>query len=80
MSGNAAGRYAVIGLGLIFFFIALILILVRVMPGPLKPVDYMVIGSIATFLCLLAALAVFLITNEAARATFFGKPRTPRDP
>lgn len=64
-----------IGGGLAFVFVAVALILLRVLPGPLKPVDYLVIGSISTFLCLMAILGAFLVIDPGARASFFGKQK-----
>lgn len=44
-------------------FIITVVILLRVLPGPHKPSDYLVIGTLATFICL---LVVFLVVATAA--------------
>lgn len=48
-------------LALILVFAATVAILSQVLPGPHKPGDYLVIGGVATLLCL-ALLFVVLIT------------------
>ena len=44
-----------------------ITVLLAVMPGPHKPTDYLVIGCVATLLCLLLLFVV--LVNTAKRAT-----------
>ena len=48
---------------LVFIFAAAAGIMVKVMPGPLKDSDYMVIGTVATMVSLLV-LFVLLITTS----------------
>jgi hypothetical protein len=55
-------RNLTLTLGLIFVFVATVVILSVVMPSPRKPTDYLVIGGAATFLCLVL-LFVALITT-----------------
>jgi hypothetical protein len=45
-------RNLILALGMVFLFVATVVILGFLMPGPHKPTDYLVIGGAATFLCL----------------------------
>ena len=58
-------RNVVLAIGLLFTFCAIAAILMVVMPGPHKPTDYLVIGAIATFICLL--LLFFLLMKTMNR-------------
>jgi multisubunit Na+/H+ antiporter MnhF subunit len=49
-------------IGTAIMFIITVVILLRVLPGPHKSADYLVIGTLATFVCL---LVVFLIVGSA---------------
>jgi hypothetical protein len=46
-------------------FGATVAVLLFVIPGPRKPTDYLVIGAVATFACLL--LLFFLLVKSAKR-------------
>jgi hypothetical protein len=67
---------AALGAGLVLLFAAVVAIGLKVMPGTLRPVDYMVLGTVATFLCLIGILVLFLGIDQAARSGFFSKRRT----
>jgi Na+-transporting methylmalonyl-CoA/oxaloacetate decarboxylase gamma subunit len=45
-------RNVILGLGVVFIFLATVAILGALMPGPRKPTDYLVMGGAATFICL----------------------------
>ena len=53
-------RNVTLALALIAVFLATSAILVNVLPGPHKPADYLVIGGVATLVCL-ALLFVVVI-------------------
>jgi hypothetical protein len=53
-------RTLTLALALLLVFAATVAILSQVLPGPHKPADYLVIGGVATLLCL-ALLFVILI-------------------
>jgi len=55
-------RNLTLALGLVFVFIATVVILSVVMPGPHKPTDYLVIGGAATFLCLVLLFVALIMT------------------
>jgi len=57
-------RHAILAVGLIFTFGAITAILMVVMPGPHKPTDYLVIGAIATFICLLLLFFLMMKTMQ----------------
>ena len=45
---------------LVLLFAGTVAVLVNVMPGPHKSTDYLVIGAVATLLCLLALFVVLV--------------------
>jgi uncharacterized membrane protein YhaH (DUF805 family) len=45
---------------MVMLFGGTVVVLVEVMPGPHKPMDYLVIGAVATLLCLLALFVVLI--------------------
>ena len=45
---------------LIMLFAGTVAVLVNVMPGPHKPMDYLVIGATATLLCLVVLFVVLI--------------------
>jgi Na+/melibiose symporter-like transporter len=45
---------------MILLFAGTVAVLVNVMPGPHKSTDYLVIGAVATLLCLLALFVVLI--------------------
>lgn len=51
-----------LGAGMVLTFIAVVAILMRVMPGPRKETDYLVIGTLATFAAL-GLLFLVLVTT-----------------
>ena len=59
-----------LALGMILIFTVTIGILLNVMPSPHRPTDYLVMGAIATLLCLL--LLYFVLTKTGKRPA--GKP------
>ena len=61
--------------GILLVFTVTVLILLRVLPGPYKPADYLVIGTLATFVCILLAFIIFVSTSEKGTGTFFKRKR-----
>lgn len=55
-------------------FVVVAMILLKVMPGPLKESDYMVIGSVATLVSLLLLFLVWASTSMKSNL-FFRKRR-----
>jgi hypothetical protein len=53
-------RTLTLALAMIVVFVATIAILSQILPGPRKPADYLVMGGVATLVCL-ALLFVVLI-------------------
>jgi hypothetical protein len=61
--------------GLVVLFLSIAALMLLVMPKPHGPADYMIAGSVATFVTLGVALLLFLLQNADLRATFFGRKR-----
>ena len=61
--------------GVLVVFTMTVFILLRVLPGPYKPADYLVIGTLATFVCILLAFIIFVSTTEKRTGTFFKRKR-----
>ena len=53
-------RTIALTLGMVIIFAVTVVILLVVMPGPHKPTDYLVIGCVATLLCLLLLFVVLI--------------------
>jgi hypothetical protein len=68
------GRIVGLAGALVFIFAAVAGIMLKVMPGPLKDSDYLVIGTVATMVSLLV-LFVLLITTSGKRSNVFFKRR-----
>jgi Na+/melibiose symporter-like transporter len=51
-------------LGMLMIFAVTVAILLAVMPGPHKSTDYLVIGCVATLLCLLLLFVVLINTPK----------------
>jgi hypothetical protein len=66
-------RTIALTLGMVMVFGLTVAILLAVMPGPHKPTDYLVIGCVATLLCLLLLFVVLI--NTAKRTDRKTEPR-----
>jgi len=66
-------RTIALGLGMVTIFAVTVVILLAVMPGPHKSTDYLVIGCVATLLCLLLLFVVLI--NTAKRPDHKTEPR-----
>jgi Na+/melibiose symporter-like transporter len=49
---------------MVMIFAVTVVVLLAVMPGPHKPTDYLVIGCVATLLCLLLLFVVLINTPK----------------
>lgn len=67
-SGRSRGLLAV---ALTLVFAAVSAVLLRLLPGPRKHIDYFVIGAIATLAALLALFVVFVSTVDRAHDPLF---------
>jgi hypothetical protein len=65
-----ATKLAFIG-GIAVLFVVTVFILLRIMPGPHRPTDYLVIGTLATFVCLAAFFVLNLITSGKPGEQFY---------
>lgn len=75
---SSAPRVIALAVGDILIFGAVAAILLKVMPGPLKPIDYLVIGGIATLVSLLVLFAA--IVSTWMKMPFDLKRRKPEPP
>lgn len=57
-------RTVALALGLVVVFVLTVGVLVVVMPGPHQATDYLVIGAIATLLCLLLLFLALIKTTK----------------
>ena len=55
-------RTIVLVIGMLAVFVVTVGVLLNVMPGPHKATDYLVIGAVATLLCLLLLFIVLINT------------------
>jgi hypothetical protein len=62
-------RKLALALGMVIVFAVTVAILWNVMPGPHKPTDALVIGCVATLLCLLLLFVVVINTAKQQRST-----------
>ena len=60
-----------LALALVIIFAAVAGIMLKVMPGPLKDSDYLIIGSMATMVSLLALFVLLVTTSGKASSVFF---------
>ena len=58
-----AGKVA-LGCGLAVMFAITVAVLMRVLPGPHGPTDYLVIGSVATLACISVLFVVYLVSGQ----------------
>jgi multisubunit Na+/H+ antiporter MnhF subunit len=72
------GKKLTLGIACPLVFIGAVIILLRFMPGPRQPTDYVVIGTVATLVCILLAFMVFLSGSRKRSQLFYKrKQRTP---
>ncbi len=57
-------RTVALAIGVLLLFGVTIAVLLAVMPGPHKSTDYLVIGCVATLLCLLLLFVVLIGTSK----------------
>ena len=62
-----------LAMGLAVLFLMTVLVLLRVLPGPHKSTDYLVIGSCSTIVCLAVLFLVNLATKGETKDTFYKK-------
>ena len=60
-------------IGLAILFPMTVLVLLRILPGPHKPTDFLVVGTLATFFCLAVLFLVNAATKGETKDTFYRK-------
>ena len=58
-------------LAVVFIFAAVAVIMLKVMPAPLKDSDYLVIGSVSTMVSLVLLFVLLIVTSGKASTVFF---------
>ena len=66
-------RGIMLGIAVAFIFAAVAFIMLRVMPQPMKDSDYLVVGSVATLVALLALFLLLVSTSMKSSDVFFKK-------
>jgi predicted outer membrane lipoprotein len=66
-------RGLVLGLAVACVFVVVAAVMLRLMPAPLRESDYLVIGSVATLVSLLALFVVLVSTTMKSSDIFFKK-------
>jgi uncharacterized membrane protein len=65
------GRTLALALAVVLMFAAVAVIMLKLMPAPLKDSDYLIIGSVATLVSLLALFVAVVTTSGQASSVFF---------
>jgi len=73
-------RTLTLAIGMILVFGVTVAVLLQLLPGPRKPTDYLVIGAIATFLCILLLFVVLMSTSEKRPDTFYKRRKPDSEP
>ena len=68
-------RKLILAAGFLMVFIVTILILLRFMPGLRQPADYLVIGTLATLVCILLGFVVFLFGRPKRSDLFYKRKK-----
>jgi multisubunit Na+/H+ antiporter MnhB subunit len=66
-------RGIMLGIAVAFIFAAVAFIMLQVMPQPMKDSDYLVVGSVATLVALLALFLLLVTTSMKSSDVFFKK-------
>jgi hypothetical protein len=62
-------------IGMAVLFGVVVLLLDRLLPGPRRPTDYLVMGGAATMVCLLVLFLILIATSYRSSETFFRKKK-----
>lgn len=74
---HRAGRILILALIIVATFASVALVMSRVIPTPHKDTDYLVIGTVATFVSLLVLFVVLLKTWVKQPDVFFKRRNKP---
>ena len=64
-------RGVLLGGAAVAIFAAVALLMLKLLPGPLKDSDYLVVGSVSTLVSLLVLFVVLISTSDRAKDVFF---------
>jgi len=71
-------RLGLLVLGGVFVFCVAAVVILKLMPAPLKDTDYLVIGSVATLVSLLVMFLVLIATRLKTPDPFFKRRKKKR--
>ena len=71
--GSRFTRYILLAFAIAIVFVTVAAILVNVIPGPHRSTDYLVIGTVATFVSLAVLFVVLIKTTIKAPDLFYKK-------
>jgi len=71
-------RLGLLVLGGVFVFCVAAVVILKLMPAPLKDTDYLVIGSVATLVSLLVMFLVLIATRPKTPDPFFKRRKKKR--
>ena len=63
-------RIAMLALAGVCVFVVVAALMLKLMPGPLRDSDYMIIGSVATLVALLVLFLVMVSTSKSSNVFF----------
>jgi hypothetical protein len=70
-----SSRVLALGAGVLLTFTIVAAILLRLMPGPLKATDYLVVGAVSTMVAMLVLFIALITTTLKAPNPFFRTKR-----
>jgi len=69
-------RVAILAVAILFLFTAVSAVLLRLLPGPHRETDYLVVGAVSTLVCLLALFVVLITGFMRLPNVFFRRRKT----
>jgi uncharacterized membrane protein len=64
------GRTFTLVLSMVVVFAAVVAIMLKLMPQPLKDTDYLIVGTVATLVSLVALFVLLVVTGKASNVFF----------
>ena len=77
---TSRGRVIGVVIACILVFAAVAAILIQILPKPLKPIDYMVVGSVATLISLVTVFFVLIVIWLRHPEVFSKRRKPPVEP
>jgi len=77
---TSRGRIVGVVIACMVVFAVVAAILIQILPKPLKPIDYMVVGSVATLISLVTVFFVLIVVWLRNPEVFFKRRKPPVEP